>query len=76
MRQENAIADFSAALRNDKQKQATAKTDADSPFDFTQGRLFGDDNKRARARTKAEVSWLVDGLHPTLRDETAKDGAP
>ena len=30
----------------------------------------GDDNKKAKAL------WLVDGLHPTLRDETAKDGAP
>ena len=28
------------------------------------------------AKTKASASWLVDGLHPTLRDETAKDGAP
>jgi hypothetical protein len=24
--------------------QATAKTTADPPFDFAQGRLFGDDN--------------------------------
>ncbi len=27
-------------------------------------------------KAKASASWLVDGLHPTLRDETAKDGAP
>jgi hypothetical protein len=30
----------------------------------------------APATAKAEALWLVDGLHPTLRDETAKDGAP
>jgi hypothetical protein len=29
-----------------------------------------------RTTAKAGTSWLVDGLHPTLRDETAKDGAP
>jgi hypothetical protein len=27
-------------------------------------------------KTKAKGRWLVDSLHPTLRDETAKDGAP
>ena len=29
-----------------------------------------------KAKTKAEALRLVEGLHPTLRDETAKDGAP
>ena len=40
-------ADSSAPLRNDKQKRL-AKATADPPFDFAQGRLFGDDNKKGK----------------------------
>src|ERR1700755_2990794 len=29
-----------------------------------------------KAKASATAQWLVDGLDPTLRDETAKDGAP
>jgi hypothetical protein len=52
--------------------------EADPPFDFAQGRLFGDDQGMTtrEAKARAEVWWLADGLHPTLRDGTAKDGAP
>jgi hypothetical protein len=35
--------------------------------------------RKAKTKAKAKASassWLVDGLRPTLRDETAKDGAP
>jgi hypothetical protein len=35
---------------------------------------FGDDNQKGKGKTIAW--WLADGLHPTLRDGTAKDGAP
>jgi hypothetical protein len=35
------------------------------PFDFAQGRLFGDDNEKGKSKT----------LHPTLR-KSAKNGAP
>jgi hypothetical protein len=31
-----------------------AKANADPPFDFAQGRLFGDDNKRGKANGKDE----------------------
>ena len=37
---------------------------------------FGDDNKKSNGNSKGGDLWLVDGLHPTLRDEAAKDGAP
>jgi len=29
-----------------------------------------------KAKARAKAWWLADGLHPTLRDGTAKDGAP
>jgi hypothetical protein len=29
-----------------------------------------------KATASAAAQWPVDGLHPTLRDEAAKDGAP
>jgi hypothetical protein len=61
-----AEADSSASLRNDKQK----------------GRANGKGNCKDSwlvdgfARATAKAWWLVDGFDPTLRDETAKDGAP
>jgi hypothetical protein len=53
---------------------AEARGEADPPFDFAQGRLFGDDNQKGKGKSKSLV--VTDGLHPTLRDGTAKDGAP
>jgi hypothetical protein len=54
--------------------------EADPVFDFAQGRLFGMITRKARAKAKAkgksQCLWRVDGLHPTLLAETAKDGAP
>jgi hypothetical protein len=32
--------------------------------------------KKAKTTATATALWLVDGLHPTLREEAAKDGAP
>jgi hypothetical protein len=32
-----------------------ARTTADPPFDFAQGRLFGDDNQKGKANAKAKV---------------------
>ena len=32
--------------------------------------------RRSRTASVEMASWLIDGLHPTLRDEAAKDGAP
>jgi hypothetical protein len=34
------------------------------------------DDKKNNGKSKGSDLCLVDGLHPTLRDETAKDGAP
>jgi hypothetical protein len=33
---------------------ATATTNADPPFDFAQGRLFGDDNKKGKYKCEAK----------------------
>jgi hypothetical protein len=58
-------ADCSAALRNDKQEEQ-ANANADPPFDFAQGRLYGDDNQKNKGttrKTEAEVkSGEGDGL--------------
>src|SRR5712672_1175902 len=42
------------------------RTTGESPSRMTTG----------KATAKATARWPVEGLHPTLRDETAKDGAP
>jgi hypothetical protein len=33
---------------------ATVKATADSPFDFAQGRLFGNDNKKNKSNNKCK----------------------
>ena len=38
--------------------------------------LFGDANQKCNGKSKGRDWGLVGGLHPTLRDGTAKDGAP
>jgi hypothetical protein len=35
-----------------REARATATTEADSPFDFAQGRLFGNDNKKGKGNFK------------------------
>jgi hypothetical protein len=38
--------------------------------------LFEKGADNGKGNSKSGALWLFDGLHPTLRDETAKDGAP